>query len=394
MAFSQVGVGINTTNPQGVFHVDGAKDNPATGTPTVAQQANDVVVLNNGYVGIGTVLPKQQLHITELNTTSGITNSFISGIAITGNGTASTLSGPGFYLENLAAAAGNKVLKINYTQNATEPVLNFQAVSDNAGISSGQILSITRSGKVGINNTGNPASNLSINGNASIGNGYANTAAPTNGAIIQGNVGIGTTAPSTRLHINSATNGAVRIVDGTQGANKVLTSDASGTATWQAPTVQSVTGIATSGSIDIPFADSSTYMATGNKITLPSGKWALTITQLIRVNGTLAVGQKMFVRSTFSDQTLAVGAIGTQSTDVIRPTLMSFSVVGPIAVAGNTIENAVTGSVFINNTSGGDKTYTYIVGAAVTQGSPPSSTFISGYGGNWSENALYAIAIN
>lgn len=73
---------------------------------------------------------------------------------------------------------------------------------------------------------------------------------------------------------------------------------------------------------------------------------------------------------------------------------MSFSVVGPIAGTGNTVENVVTGSVFINNTSGGDRTYTYIVGGAVTAGSPPSSTFISGYGGNWSENALYAIAIN
>ncbi|QBJ84992.1 hypothetical protein DDI74_01380 [Chryseobacterium gleum] len=209
-----------------------------------------------------------------------------------------------------------------------------------------------------------------------------------------GNVGIGTTAPSTKLHITSATNGAVQIVDGTQGASKILTSDANGLGTWQTPSTQSVTGIATSGSIDIPFANSTTFTATGNKITLPPGKWAITITQLIRVNGTLTADQKMFVRSTFSDETLAVGAVGTQSTDVIRPTLMSFSVAGPITVAGNTVENVVTGSVFINNTSGVNKTYTYIVGQAITQGNPPSSTYISGYGANWSENALYAIAIN
>lgn len=45
----------------------------------------------------------------------------------------------------------------------------------------------------------------------------------------QGNVGIGTTTPTAKLHVN----GSIRIVNGTQGANKVLTSDASGVGTWQ-----------------------------------------------------------------------------------------------------------------------------------------------------------------
>lgn len=49
-----------------------------------------------------------------------------------------------------------------------------------------------------------------------------------------GFVGIGTTAPTTRLEINNGTtNGAIRIVDGTQGAGKVLTSDVAGVGTWQ-----------------------------------------------------------------------------------------------------------------------------------------------------------------
>lgn len=37
-------VGVNTQNPQGIFHVDGTKDNNASGAPTVAQQANDFIV--------------------------------------------------------------------------------------------------------------------------------------------------------------------------------------------------------------------------------------------------------------------------------------------------------------------------------------------------------------
>ncbi|MGU3377054.1 hypothetical protein [Chryseobacterium sp. M5A1_1a] len=46
-----------------------------------------------------------------------------------------------------------------------------------------------------------------------------------------GNIGIGTTGPTNKVDIRSATNGALKIVDGTEGANKVLTSDANGVAT-------------------------------------------------------------------------------------------------------------------------------------------------------------------
>jgi len=47
------------------------------------------------------------------------------------------------------------------------------------------------------------------------------------------NVGIGTTSPTAKLHIN----GTFRLADGTEGAGKVLTSDASGNASWQTPSV-------------------------------------------------------------------------------------------------------------------------------------------------------------
>jgi hypothetical protein len=57
-------VGINTTNPQGIFNIDGNKDNPLTGAPGVLQQANDVVVMSNtGYLGVGTTNPSNQVHI-------------------------------------------------------------------------------------------------------------------------------------------------------------------------------------------------------------------------------------------------------------------------------------------------------------------------------------------
>ncbi len=71
-----------------------------------------------------------------------------------------------------------------------------------------------------------------INQGVSLGNGYALNNPPANGMIVQGNVGIGTAAPTATLHVV----GTSRFVDGTEGAGKVLTSDASGNATWSTST--------------------------------------------------------------------------------------------------------------------------------------------------------------
>ncbi|WP_449400952.1 hypothetical protein [Chryseobacterium wanjuense] len=63
ISYSQVGV--NTENPQGIFHVDGGKDNVSTGIPTVDQQSNDFTVSNTGNVGIGTTTPSKKLDINS-----------------------------------------------------------------------------------------------------------------------------------------------------------------------------------------------------------------------------------------------------------------------------------------------------------------------------------------
>lgn len=62
-------VGIQTLNPQALFHTDGAKDNPVIGTPSLTQSLNDFVITDEGKIGIGIIAPNYQL---QLN--SGITN--------------------------------------------------------------------------------------------------------------------------------------------------------------------------------------------------------------------------------------------------------------------------------------------------------------------------------
>ena len=80
--FSYSQVGINTSNPQGIFNIDGGKDNPTTGSAhTNAEQLNDFTVTAAGNVGIGKIAPSTKLHITT-------------------GGTAATPNATGFRLED------------------------------------------------------------------------------------------------------------------------------------------------------------------------------------------------------------------------------------------------------------------------------------------------------
>ncbi len=83
-------------------------------------------------------------------------------------------------------------------------------------------------------------------------------------ASFGGNVGIGTVNPTAKLDING---GTIKIADGTQGAGKVLTSDATGLASWRsaAPLVRRCSSV-----ID---GNSTTQNYTNCSIDLPSGSW-------------------------------------------------------------------------------------------------------------------------
>ncbi len=77
-----------------------------------------------------------------------------------------------------------------------------------------------------------PPLNVSYVAQEKVGGLILNTGGATNGLIVdKGNVGIGTASPGAKLDIS----GNIKIADGTQGTDKVLTSDASGVARWKDP---------------------------------------------------------------------------------------------------------------------------------------------------------------
>lgn len=69
ISYSNAQVGINTSNPQTLFHVDGAKDNPVTGVPSSTQAANDVAITSAGEIGMGTLTPAVKIDVRSVTNT-------------------------------------------------------------------------------------------------------------------------------------------------------------------------------------------------------------------------------------------------------------------------------------------------------------------------------------
>ena len=112
-----------------------------------------------------------------------------------------------------------------------------------------------------------------------------------------GNVGIGTTDPSTLLHLNGISGATLKIVDGNQADGKVLTSDADGVASWQAPSSAPVSSVAgRTGAVTLSSTDltdwataTSGFLTTSSTVAVSNGgTGATTLTGLLKGNGTSA----------------------------------------------------------------------------------------------------------
>ena len=191
-------------------------------------------------------------------------------------------------------------------------------------------------------------------------------------------VGIGTYKPGAKLEVNTGTTaGAVKIVDGTQGAGKVLTSDADGLATWKDQRLVMIQGVKGSG-VTIP-VNGGTYIYTGSYITLPPGKYMVTVQNLMTTVSAYSDGH-IWLRSTFSDS----GTTFSRTSDI--PSTGGNLISGLLPKGA--LFSMINGSVIINNTGTSPKTYYYWAGDVF--GTPGTSTPLRNFGSHseWSMTAI------
>ncbi len=151
-----------------------------------------------------------------------------------------------------------------------------------------------------------------------------------------GDIGIGTASPGARLEVN----GQVKITGGSPGADKVLTSDASGLATWQTPSAT---------------ADSDWQVSGVDMYSLPSGKVGIGTTSpaaKLTVNGAiLRDGSTMY--GTNANTHINLGTSSTTGTDGQN---YSYATVGGGENNSATNDNATVGGGYNNEASSNDAT--------------------------------------
>ncbi|REC77506.1 hypothetical protein DRF60_10995 [Chryseobacterium elymi] len=184
LSFGNAQVGVSTANPQGTFHIDGAKDNPAVGAPSVTQQANDMVVTNTGSLGVGITVPTTKMHIV---TTAADLNRYTLIDAPAGGNNLSILA-----LRNTSPLAAGNFSLLGFT---------------NSGPTSG-------GANWGIGSMRTSTAEDFFMGN-SLGGGYLERLRITS----SGNVGIGTSSPTELLDVAGHTR--VRTMDIVAGTNAV-----------------------------------------------------------------------------------------------------------------------------------------------------------------------------
>ncbi|MGP2569927.1 hypothetical protein ACT4R9_02345 [Ornithobacterium rhinotracheale] len=234
----------------------------------------------------------------------------------------------------------------------------------------------------------------------------------------EGKVGIGTQTPEASLDVA----GTVKIVDGTQGAGKVLTSDSKGNASWETPTM-SYAYATGGGERDEEFPGSllpanvysttNKFLYTGMKITLPTkGKYAVLLDLNISLapsldlphqlshtasydaeKNRLKLGEAIDIRGTFWDEILPEGIESSRTTGVPMKNKANSMYRGVMYFPS--FMKRVSNTMYIENPTSGPKTFYFYANAQIVnpqEGAPTRYVYELG-SSRWAEESLVAFKI-
>ena len=204
--------GVNVGGNNGVYNPTGiaqgqilfSGSNPSTGAIDFDVNSTSQLHVSNGAVGIGTTAPSVALSVVGTTANGSSWGLGASDRVVTSITSTPTASGTNYLLLNNGNGASNMSNNLAFASNGTAKWVIGNDYQDNG--SQNMTIQDIAAGKV----------RLLIDSS--------------------GNVGIGTTSPGATLEIDGASGTTLKIVDGNQGANKVLTSNSSGVASWQTPT--------------------------------------------------------------------------------------------------------------------------------------------------------------
>ncbi|UZU00081.1 hypothetical protein ODZ84_11145 [Chryseobacterium fluminis] len=225
-------VGISTQNPQGTLHVDGAKDNPATGAPSASQAANDVVITSTGDMGVGTTVPDTKLHVV-----SSVANANRYNLI---DATAGTNQYGIIALRNTSPLATGNYSLIGFTNSGpTSGGTNWAlgSVRTGATLSNGSEEDFYIGNSLG----GNLLERMRINSTT-------------------GNVGIGTSAPTNKLHVNATDPLRLEGLQASSGTSGSLTVNSTGVV--QLRNSSSISAVRAIGNVSITVNNTFTTIGT------------------------------------------------------------------------------------------------------------------------------------
>lgn len=226
------------------------------------------------------------------------------------------------------------------------------------------VLSTTAFAQVGVQ-TDDPKGTFHIDGNKDNTPGAISEEQIKNDVIVKqnGNMGVGVENPATKVDIKADSEyKGFKLVDGNQGNNKVLTSDAEGKATWKIikqPTFKVNLGSVSNYTHTPTKAehDAGKFVKyTGAKVTLPKGTSLVQLSLYVQANARANIGGERFLKFILWDNNgngePAIGhAISNTTFSSNSPRILSY------AMHPGMVKGFVNGPISVTNNSGADRTY-------------------------------------